>query len=215
MVLGQYIFAISLVYLATGAWAQSGAWQQCGGIGWTGPTTCVAGYTCVSSNPYFSQCIPGNPTPTSSPGGTGTTTSTGPSPTGSQIRSDQDPTFHFYLQNSNGSAVLGPEASSGYFTIGTTISLPSSSGGTGKLYLNVDKTTTTVSYYPLVFGATATTTDWGLEGDTIIETNPRQLNFLTCATTNTGVYSVYLQTGNDTPPGKTCSLTSLHLDCLC
>jgi len=30
---------------------------QCGGTGWTGPTTCVAGTTCVYSNPYYSQCL--------------------------------------------------------------------------------------------------------------------------------------------------------------
>ncbi|EPS37970.1 hypothetical protein H072_8328 [Dactylellina haptotyla CBS 200.50] len=42
------------------ALAQQTAWGQCGGIGWTGPTTCVSAYTCVSQNPYYSQCIPGN-----------------------------------------------------------------------------------------------------------------------------------------------------------
>ncbi|KIK68801.1 carbohydrate-binding module family 1 protein [Collybiopsis luxurians FD-317 M1] len=36
----------------------SGAYGQCGGIGWTGPTSCVAGYTCSVTNPYYSQCIP-------------------------------------------------------------------------------------------------------------------------------------------------------------
>ncbi|KIK65182.1 carbohydrate-binding module family 1 protein [Collybiopsis luxurians FD-317 M1] len=206
------ILTISVALLVSGAWAQSPAWGQCGGIGWAGSTTCVAGYTCVASSPYYSQCIPGNPTPTSSGGSSGTSTSTGPAPTGSQIRSDQDPTYHFYLQNSNGSAVLGPESSSGYFTIGSTISFP---GTNGTLYLNLDTSDTSVSYQPVVFGSTAITTDWGLEGDTIIETNPRQLNFLACATSNAQVYSVYLQTGNDNPPGQTCSLTSLHLDCLC
>ncbi|KAG8986402.1 hypothetical protein FRB90_004046 [Tulasnella sp. 427] len=37
--------------------AQSGAWQQCGGQGWTGSTTCISGWTCVYSNPYYSQCL--------------------------------------------------------------------------------------------------------------------------------------------------------------
>ncbi|KIK68802.1 carbohydrate-binding module family 1 protein [Collybiopsis luxurians FD-317 M1] len=36
----------------------SGAYGQCGGIGWTGPTSCVAGYKCSATNPYYSQCIP-------------------------------------------------------------------------------------------------------------------------------------------------------------
>nr|Q8J0K5.1 RecName: Full=Endo-1,4-beta-xylanase B; Short=Xylanase B; AltName: Full=1,4-beta-D-xylan xylanohydrolase B; Flags: Precursor [Talaromyces funiculosus]CAD33900.1 endo-1,4-xylanase B [Talaromyces funiculosus] len=31
-------------------------WGQCGGIGWTGPTTCVAPYTCKYENAYYSQC---------------------------------------------------------------------------------------------------------------------------------------------------------------
>jgi len=30
---------------------------QCGGIGWTGPTTCAAPYTCKYSNDYYSQCL--------------------------------------------------------------------------------------------------------------------------------------------------------------
>ncbi|PPQ69927.1 hypothetical protein CVT26_013252 [Gymnopilus dilepis] len=32
-------------------------WGQCGGIGWTGPTTCAAPYTCQASNAYYSQCL--------------------------------------------------------------------------------------------------------------------------------------------------------------
>ncbi|KAJ3564253.1 hypothetical protein NP233_g8414 [Leucocoprinus birnbaumii] len=36
----------------------AGGYGQCGGQGWTGPTTCVAGYHCVSQNPYYSQCVP-------------------------------------------------------------------------------------------------------------------------------------------------------------
>jgi cellulose 1,4-beta-cellobiosidase len=30
---------------------------QCGGIGYNGPTTCAAGSTCTTSNPYYSQCL--------------------------------------------------------------------------------------------------------------------------------------------------------------
>ncbi|EPS39713.1 hypothetical protein H072_6491 [Dactylellina haptotyla CBS 200.50] len=40
---------------ATGA-VQS-QWGQCGGVGWTGPTNCVAGTTCKVLNPYYSQCL--------------------------------------------------------------------------------------------------------------------------------------------------------------
>ncbi|CAE6350880.1 unnamed protein product [Rhizoctonia solani] len=32
-------------------------WGQCGGIGYSGPTTCVAGTTCTVSNQYYSQCL--------------------------------------------------------------------------------------------------------------------------------------------------------------
>jgi len=31
---------------------------QCGGMGWTGPTICVAKATCASFNAYYSQCTP-------------------------------------------------------------------------------------------------------------------------------------------------------------
>ncbi|KAF5385917.1 hypothetical protein D9615_002265 [Tricholomella constricta] len=37
--------------------AQQTQWGQCGGIGWTGPTTCVAPYNCVVNNPWYSQCL--------------------------------------------------------------------------------------------------------------------------------------------------------------
>ncbi|KAF9268839.1 hypothetical protein L218DRAFT_970091 [Marasmius fiardii PR-910] len=134
-------------------------------------------------------------------------------PTGSQIRAVQDPVFHLYLQNNNGTAVLGPESSSGYFTIGSTIKLNTNSGSS--LYLNTN-TASSTSYKALTFGATATTTNWGLEGDTIIITSPRQLNFIACKTGSSSLYNVYLQTGNDTPSGQTCtSIITLHLPCLC
>lgn len=108
--------------------------------------------------------------------------------------------------------MLGPEATSGYFTINGPISLNNASGPT--LYLNVNGNVTT-SYQPLSLDPVATTTDWGLEGDTIITTTPRQLNFLACATSNAAFYSLFLQQGNDMPAGETCSLISLHLPCLC
>ncbi|RDW89337.1 beta-xylanase-1 [Coleophoma cylindrospora] len=40
------------------ALAQGSAYAQCGGIGFTGATTCVSGYTCKYSKDY-SQCLPG------------------------------------------------------------------------------------------------------------------------------------------------------------
>ncbi|KAG8997400.1 hypothetical protein FRB94_007676 [Tulasnella sp. JGI-2019a] len=63
--------------------AQSPIYGQCGGQTWTGATTCASGSTCVYSNPYYSQCLPGTATTTSTSKTTstsatskGTTTST-------------------------------------------------------------------------------------------------------------------------------------------
>ncbi|EMD33933.1 glycoside hydrolase family 10 protein [Gelatoporia subvermispora B] len=56
--------------------AQSAVWGQCGGIGWTGPTTCDSGSSCVVSNPYYSQCLPGA-------GSAPSSTASPPSPTNS------------------------------------------------------------------------------------------------------------------------------------
>merc|ERR1719221_1755542 len=42
------------------------AWAQCGGVGWTGATCCVAGYTCNRYHEHYSQCVPG-PAPTPAP----------------------------------------------------------------------------------------------------------------------------------------------------
>ncbi|KAG9416155.1 hypothetical protein AC1031_000553 [Aphanomyces cochlioides] len=58
--------AIVSAFLAGAAYAQSGAWQQCGGNGYTGSTTCVAGYTCTVQSEWYSQCTPstGGSTPT-------------------------------------------------------------------------------------------------------------------------------------------------------
>jgi hypothetical protein len=100
-----------------------------------------------------------------------------------QIRSDQDPVYHLYLQalpgsgkkahpNSNlniemltnhpaSTPVLGPASSGDNYTIGSTIQ-----SVTTKQYLNIN--TASTSYKPLSFGSSANTTAWGLEGDTII-----------------------------------------------
>ncbi|KAF7428701.1 hypothetical protein PC9H_007930 [Pleurotus ostreatus] len=197
--------------------AQSPAWGQCGGIGWSGATTCVSGYACTVSNPYYSQCLPGTappasttPTPTtpiSTPSVPSSTTVSAPGVTGSQIRTVENPVFHFYLQNKGDVPMLGPESSSARFTIDTTITLNNADGSS--LYLNLQNST--LSYKALTLSATATTTNWGLEGDTIITTDPRQLNFLACGSGNPLFYSVYLQTGTDTPIGWTCSSVTLHL----
>ncbi|KAI1637278.1 hypothetical protein F4809DRAFT_640698 [Biscogniauxia mediterranea] len=145
-----------------------------------------------------------------------------------QIRTVQDPVFHFYLQaypDDPTIPVMGPEASSEYFDIGATIRSTNTSA-----YLNIassspdddDDDDEGASYKTLVFGGEAeegVTDAWGLEGDTIITSTGsaygRQLNFLVCQLGG-GFWQVYLQTGSDTPAGKTCSnFQSLHLPCLC
>jgi len=106
--------AVTAVTLIAAAAAQSPAYGQCGGQGWNGATTCVAGYTCIVSNPYYSQCLPGSAPPTTTPpsggGGTGTgtptTTTTAAGSTSTLlpgnlwIRAVEDPNFHHYLQSS-------------------------------------------------------------------------------------------------------------------
>ncbi|KAF9444311.1 glycoside hydrolase family 10 protein [Macrolepiota fuliginosa MF-IS2] len=79
--LAAFSTLLTLIPFAT---AQSAVWGQCGGIGWTGPTTCAAGSTCVPQSDYYSQCLPSSSTtigsttsPTgssSAPGSTSTVT---------------------------------------------------------------------------------------------------------------------------------------------
>lgn len=83
-----------------------------------------------------------------------------------QIRSDQDPVFHYYLQaypEDKTIPALGPEASSETYNIDGSIQSTNTS-----MYLNIGNDTT--SYKTLTFGNTSSTTAWGLEGDTIITT---------------------------------------------
>ncbi|KAL0950917.1 hypothetical protein HGRIS_007674 [Hohenbuehelia grisea] len=47
--------------------AQQGVYQQCGGIGWSGGTSCVSGSTCTKLNDYYSQCLPGAATSSTTP----------------------------------------------------------------------------------------------------------------------------------------------------
>ncbi|KAF9478343.1 hypothetical protein BDN70DRAFT_895824 [Pholiota conissans] len=49
----------ALLAFAEFAAAQStaGPYAQCGGISWPGATTCIPGWVCTYSNPYFSHCL--------------------------------------------------------------------------------------------------------------------------------------------------------------
>jgi len=54
-----------------------------GGTGFSGPSTCVSGYTCTFSNQYYSQCLPGSPAgnpSTTATGGVPVTTTAGSTP---------------------------------------------------------------------------------------------------------------------------------------
>ncbi|KAH7393161.1 hypothetical protein BKA64DRAFT_675437 [Cadophora sp. MPI-SDFR-AT-0126] len=139
-----------------------------------------------------------------------------------QLRGVQSPIFHLYLQtlpssktSSTPIPVMGPESTSEYFTIGSTIQSVNSS-----LYLNIGEKVGGKSFLPLSFAKTANTTAWGLEGDTVItvtaSTYGRQLNFLACNSKTSGYYDLYLQTGSDVPSGVTCSnYQTIHTPCLC
>ncbi|EPS35168.1 hypothetical protein H072_11454 [Dactylellina haptotyla CBS 200.50] len=67
---------LPLIALAGAAAAQSPVWGQCGGIGWTGPTTCVAGTTCTYQNDWYYQCLPSSSSTTKSTTTTTKTTTT-------------------------------------------------------------------------------------------------------------------------------------------
>lgn len=67
---------IFLAVFAAGVAAQSSAYGQCGGDGWTGATTCVAGYVCTYSSEYYSQCLPGTATTTAASTTLATSTAT-------------------------------------------------------------------------------------------------------------------------------------------
>lgn len=133
-----------------------------------------------------------------------------------QIRAVQSPIFHYYLQaypQDQTIPVMGPEANSEFFNIDGTIQSTNSSQ-----YLNIGSDDST-SYKTLTFADASSTDAWALEGDTIITATSssygRQLNFLVCKLDG-DYWQVYLQTGNETPDGKTCSnYQSLHLPCLC
>ncbi|KAG2017977.1 acetyl xylan esterase [Coprinopsis cinerea AmutBmut pab1-1] len=57
---------------------------QCGGSGYTGPSDCDSGYTCVPVNQWYHQCQPGSSAPTNPPNPpVATTTTTAPRPTNS------------------------------------------------------------------------------------------------------------------------------------
>ncbi|KAI0506570.1 glycoside hydrolase family 5 protein [Xylaria bambusicola] len=51
-------FILSTVFAGLAA-AAAGPYAQCGGNSWAGDTECQSGYTCMVSNEWYSQCLPG------------------------------------------------------------------------------------------------------------------------------------------------------------
>lgn len=83
-----------------------------------------------------------------------------------QLRGVQSPIFHLYLQpllSNKAIPVMGPEATSEYYNIGSTIQSTNSS-----MYLNIGEKVGGKSYLPLSFNATSSGAPWALEGDTVI-----------------------------------------------
>ncbi|KAL6872692.1 Exoglucanase 2 [Trichoderma novae-zelandiae] len=79
MIVGILATLATLATLAAGVpveerQACSSVWGQCGGQNWAGPSCCAAGSTCVFSNDYYSQCIPGAASSSSSTRASSTTT---------------------------------------------------------------------------------------------------------------------------------------------
>ncbi|KAB5594876.1 hypothetical protein CTheo_1691 [Ceratobasidium theobromae] len=64
--------------------AQQPLYAQCGGITWTGGTTCVAGAVCTWYNDYYSQCVPGSATSSTSTSTSTTSRATTTTTTGAQ-----------------------------------------------------------------------------------------------------------------------------------
>ncbi|KDR77624.1 hypothetical protein GALMADRAFT_155465 [Galerina marginata CBS 339.88] len=89
----KFVLLFALASLVPGfVKAQSPVYGQCGGQGWTGATSCASGSTCVYSNQYYSQCLPGGgggttAPPVTTPKPPSTSTAAPPSSTGFVTRS--------------------------------------------------------------------------------------------------------------------------------
>lgn len=88
---GQLAALAALATLVPNAVYAVPIYGQCGGLGWTGGTTCDTGTVCTYLNDYYSQCLPGTVTTTTSIPTTSTpittisTTSTATAPAGTGL----------------------------------------------------------------------------------------------------------------------------------
>ncbi|KAJ7104083.1 endoglucanase [Mycena belliarum] len=97
------LVALTTLAIAVSPAAAVAVWGQCGGQGWTGSTVCDAGSTCVVSNPFYSQCLPGTATTTVSTTTTATTTSSAPGSTTCSNRTK----FKYFGVNQSGAEFGG------------------------------------------------------------------------------------------------------------
>ncbi|KAF5318796.1 hypothetical protein D9619_010785 [Psilocybe cf. subviscida] len=67
-------------------------WGQCGGQNYSGDTTCDAGSVCTYSNPFYSQCLPGTATSTSTTTTKSSTTTTKTTTTTTKTTTTTTPT---------------------------------------------------------------------------------------------------------------------------
>jgi endoglucanase len=106
---------LSGALLAVAAQAQQTAWGQCGGQGWTGPTTCVSGYYCYYSNPWYSQCLPGTGGTTSTSKAATSTTSIKTTTTTKPTTTTANPTTSTTKAAATGLRWLGVDESGAEF----------------------------------------------------------------------------------------------------
>ncbi|KIY69904.1 glycoside hydrolase family 5 protein [Cylindrobasidium torrendii FP15055 ss-10] len=78
------LVASSLVVVSVSAQGQ--LYAQCGGSGWSGSTACVSGATCTYINDYYSQCLPGSATVSSTTVKTSSTSASSPSSTAAALK---------------------------------------------------------------------------------------------------------------------------------
>ncbi|KAG8828921.1 hypothetical protein FRC17_007329 [Serendipita sp. 399] len=109
---------VSLILLAPlVAHAAVPLYGQCGGTNYTGETTCVSGATCVYSNEWYSQCLPGTATTTKAATKT-TTVKTTTKTTSVKTTSTKKPTSTPSGSNPTGITTTLP-ASAGYVALPT------------------------------------------------------------------------------------------------
>ncbi|PVF92985.1 putative pectate lyase 1 [Serendipita vermifera] len=146
--------------LISQAAAQQSAYGQCGGINWTGATTCVSGYTCVYQNDWYSQCVPGTASSTSSTKTSSSTSSTKTSTSSTKTSTTSTKTSTSATSTASGScATTGIE---GYAAYGGT------TGGAGGTTTRV---TTLAALTSAVSGDSAKIViiDTSLSGNTVVK----------------------------------------------